>query len=64
MKRSLVAALITFSSCNKDTVIDMTPINEKGEILFISRRISNSADWTGCLTEFRPNGWKCCCHLS
>jgi len=43
MKRYFVAAIIILSSCKKDAV--MTPINAKGEILFISRRISNSADW-------------------
>lgn len=37
--------IIFFISCKKDAVIDMTPINAKGEILFISRRIPNSADW-------------------
>jgi TolB protein len=45
MKKYFVAALIILSSCKKDAVVDMTPINVKGEILFISRRISNSADW-------------------
>ena len=45
MKRYFVVAFILLSSCKKDAVIDMTPINEKGEVLFISRRISNSADW-------------------
>lgn len=45
MKNYFAAALIILSSCKKDAVVDMTPINAKGEILFISRRISNSADW-------------------
>ncbi len=45
MKNYIVAALFILSSCKKDNVIDMTPIDAKGEILFISRRISNSADW-------------------
>jgi Tol biopolymer transport system component len=45
MKTYFVAALIILSSCKKDVVVDMTPINAKGEILFISRRISNCADW-------------------
>jgi hypothetical protein len=44
MKKYFVAALIILSSCKKDGFVDMTPINAKGEILFISRRISNSAD--------------------
>lgn len=45
MKKYFFAAFVILSSCTKDTVIDMTPINATGEILFISRRISNSADW-------------------
>ena len=45
MKKYIVAALIIFSSCRKETVVDMTPINATGEILFISRRIPKSADW-------------------
>jgi TolB protein len=45
MKKYLVAALVILSSCRKDAVVDITPIHAKGEILFISRRISNSADW-------------------
>ena len=45
MKKYFVAVFIILSSCKKDAVIDMTPINANGEILFISRRISNSADW-------------------
>lgn len=45
MKKYFVAAFIILSSCTKDAVIDMTPINAKGEVLFISRRIPNSADW-------------------
>jgi len=45
MKKYFVAVFIILSSCKKDTVVDMKPIDVKGEILFISRRISNSADW-------------------
>lgn len=45
MKKYIIAAFIFLSSCTKDAVVDMTPINATGEILFISRRISNSADW-------------------
>jgi len=45
MKKYFVMVLIVVASCKKDAVVDMTPINAKGEILFISRRISNSADW-------------------
>ena len=45
MKKYFLAAFIIISSCKKGAVVDMTPINTKGEILFISRRISNSADW-------------------
>ena len=45
MKKHLVATLIILSSCNKDAIVNMTPINAQGEVLFISRRISNSADW-------------------
>ncbi|HEY5771961.1 MAG TPA: hypothetical protein VIS75_05000 [Chitinophagaceae bacterium] len=45
MKNIFVAALIILSSCKRDVVVDNTPIDAKGEILFISRRISNSADW-------------------
>ena len=45
MKKYFIAVFIILSSCKKDAVVDMTPIDAKGEILFISRRISNSADW-------------------
>jgi Tol biopolymer transport system component len=45
MKKYFFALLIVFTSCKKEATIDMTPINAKGKILFISRRISNSADW-------------------
>ena len=45
MKNVFVVALIILSSCKRDVVDDNTPIDAKGEILFISRRISNSADW-------------------
>jgi TolB protein len=45
MKKYLVAVFIILTSCKKDAVVDMTPIDAKGEVLFISRRISNSADW-------------------
>lgn len=45
MKKYFVAAFIILSSCKKDAIVDMTPIDAKGEILFISQRISNSADW-------------------
>src|SRR5688500_19830287 len=50
MKRYFAAVLFILSSCNKEAAIYMpaiymTPINAKGEILFISRRIPNSADW-------------------
>lgn len=42
MKKYLVCVIIILSACRKE---DMTPIDAKGEILFISRRIPNSADW-------------------
>jgi len=45
MKAYFAAACILLSSCTKDAAVDMTPIHANGEILFISRRISNSADW-------------------
>lgn len=45
MKKYIFAALIILSSCKKEAVIDMTPINANGEVLFISRRIPNNADW-------------------
>lgn len=46
MKKYLFAALVIFASCKKDkAVIDMSPIDAKGDIFFISRRISNSPDW-------------------
>ena len=45
MKKYFVVAFIILSSCKKDAVVDMTPINAKGEVLFISQRISNSSDW-------------------
>lgn len=45
MKKYIFAALILLFSCKKDAVVDMTPMNAKGEVLFISSRIPNSADW-------------------
>lgn len=45
MKKYFIITLIVLSSCKKDTPLDLTPIDTKGQILFISRRISNSADW-------------------
>ena len=44
MKKYFFAALVLFSSCSK-TGTDHAPIDTKGEILFISRRIPNSSDW-------------------
>src|SRR5438045_1355981 len=45
MKKYIVSAFIILSSCKKDAAVDLIPISVKGEIVFISRRISNSADW-------------------
>jgi TolB protein len=46
MKKYVAIILLMLSSCKKDAAnIDMTAIDAKGDILFISRRISNSADW-------------------
>ena len=45
MKKYLVAALVFVTACSKDSAIDMTPIDAQGEVIFISRRITNSADW-------------------
>ena len=45
MNKYIFGVLILLSSCKKDSVVDMTPIDAKGKILFISRRIPNSADW-------------------
>lgn len=45
MKKYIAVAFVILSSCKKDVALDMTPIAAKGEILFISRRIPNSADW-------------------
>lgn len=45
MKKYFIAALVILSSCKKDEAIDMTPIAVQGEILFISRRLPNSAEW-------------------
>lgn len=45
MKKYLMVLLIIAASCKKEAAVDMTPVNATGEILFISRRISNSADW-------------------
>src|SRR5688572_19720842 len=45
MKIYIVAAFILLLSCKKDNVDDKTPIDATGEILYISRRIPNSADW-------------------
>ena len=44
MKKYIAVAFIILSSCKKEAV-DMTPIDAKGEVLFISRRIPNSSDW-------------------
>lgn len=45
MKKYIFLAFTILFSCNKETAIDMTPIELQGEVLFISRRIPNSADW-------------------
>lgn len=45
MKKYLIALIIFLSACKKENAIDMTPIDAKGEVLFISRRIPNSSDW-------------------
>lgn len=45
MNKFIVTALILLSACTKETAVDQTPIKATGEVLFISRRISNSADW-------------------
>jgi len=45
MKKYIIAALIILSACNKDAGVDSIPVKAGGEVLFISRRISNSADW-------------------
>lgn len=45
MKKYIVVVFIILSSCKKEAVVDMTPIDAKGEVLFISRRIPNSSDW-------------------
>src|SRR5688572_5455888 len=45
MRNYIIATFLILTSCKKDEVIDMTPIDAQGDILFISRRISNSADW-------------------
>lgn len=46
MKKYAVIILLILTSCKKDLAkTDMSPIDAKGEILFISRRVSNSADW-------------------
>jgi len=45
MKRYIAVVFIILSSCKKEAVVDMTPIDAKGEVLFISRRIPNSSDW-------------------
>ncbi len=45
MKKCCFFLLVILSSCHKDNIVDMKPINTSGEILFISRRIPNSADW-------------------
>src|SRR3954467_1439408 len=56
MNKYIVAAFILLSSCKKDdvpdittvadtTAVDMTPIDAKGEILFLSRRISSSYEF-------------------
>lgn len=52
MNKYYVAIFIFLSSCSKDDIGNMPPIevnqtsiDAEGKILFISRRISNSADW-------------------
>jgi Tol biopolymer transport system component len=45
MKKYAVLALLALSACKKNDV-DTTPINIQGDILFISRRTPNSAEWT------------------
>ncbi len=45
MKKYFAFVFIILSSCSKEAGVDMSPIDTKGGILFISRRIPNSADW-------------------
>lgn len=48
MTKYLLAVIIILSACHKEKaeeVLDMTPIDAKGEILFISRRIASTGDW-------------------
>lgn len=45
MKKYIIVAFSILSACKKDTAVEMKPIDIQGEILFISRRISNSSDW-------------------
>lgn len=57
MKKYLAIILLVCSSCEKDVIsIDSTPIEAKGEILFISRRIANSSDWQ--LVRMNADGTK------
>lgn len=41
----VTTVLFIFYSCNKNAAVNMSPIDVEGEVLFISRRIPNSADW-------------------
>ena len=45
MRKYIAIAFIILSSCQKDSAVDMTPIDAPGEVLFIARRIPFSADW-------------------
>jgi len=45
MSKYFVCLFIIMAACKKDSGPDATPIDKNGEILFISRRVLNSADW-------------------
>ncbi len=45
MKKLFIAAFVILSSCQKDVTDQIQPIYVKGEVLFISRRVANNAEW-------------------
>ena len=58
MRKYIAIGLIILSSCQKDNAVDMTPIDAKGDVLFIARRIPFSADWQMFLMSVDGTGQK------
>jgi len=58
MKKYLIGAIILLSACKKESPIDFSAIDAKGDILFLSRRTGNTADWHMFLMNADGSGQK------